>query len=99
MYYDGTIASRLRELQKETNAAYARVNYIHTQLGLAFERIRDLEEENLNLKALLDEGTLTSDYRPKVNIPLIEPDEDSETIISADKPEGYNSDKPKRNKK
>ena len=50
MYYDGSIASRLRELQRELDAAYARVNYVQTLLAGAYEQIRDLEEENADLK-------------------------------------------------
>ena len=50
MYYDGSIASRLRELQKETDAAYARVNFVHLQLSQAYDKIKILEEENARLK-------------------------------------------------
>lgn len=49
MYYDGSIASRLRELQNEADAAYARVNYVHELLKDAYAHIKNLEDQNQEL--------------------------------------------------
>jgi len=43
MYNDGSISHRLREVQREADAAYARVHFINKLLGDAQEKIRDLE--------------------------------------------------------
>lgn len=45
MYNDGSISHRLREMQRETDAAYARVHFINRLLGEAQERIKNLESK------------------------------------------------------
>lgn len=68
MYNPGSIADRLRELQRETDAAYARLNFVHSLLGEAFDKIHKLEGENTSLKLQIE--TLT--YTPKTKIPNVE---------------------------
>lgn len=55
MYYEGSIADRLRESQRELNVAHARVQFVHNQLGVAGARIRELEAKNLELTQQLEQ--------------------------------------------
>jgi predicted nucleic acid-binding Zn-ribbon protein len=48
MYNDGSILQRLREMQRETDAAYARVHYVHNLL-------RDVNERNKFLETRIKE--------------------------------------------
>jgi len=61
MYHDGTISGRLREAQRETNAALARVSHLSELLAQGYTRIKELEcsnlllaEHNKTLQSLLD---------------------------------------------
>jgi hypothetical protein len=45
MYNDGSISHRLREMQREADAAYARVHFINKVLGDAQGKIRELEHK------------------------------------------------------
>jgi hypothetical protein len=101
MYYDGSIASRLRELQREADAAYARVNYIQNQLGFACDKIRELEDENLKLKSILYTDSFYN-RESKVEVPLDSDfgiDESPDNLEDTDKPLSNNFGKSKKTKK
>jgi hypothetical protein len=93
MYYDGSIASRLRELQREADASYARVNFIQNQLGYAYDKIRDLEKENLELKSEL--YTLSFNNAIKDEVPEVV---NSEVIDISNNSESIDSDRSKARK-
>jgi len=71
MYYDGSISSRLRELQKELDTSYARVNFVHVLLGEAYNKIKDLEAENDRLQAYLNPDISPVNKTLEDNIPKV----------------------------
>lgn len=66
MYNPGSIADRLRELQREADAAYARLNFVHSLLGESYNKIHDLVKENTSLRLQVESLV----YRPETKIPL-----------------------------
>jgi hypothetical protein len=103
MYNPGSIADRLRELQRETDAAYARLNFVHSLLGEAYNKIHILENQNTSLKLQLE----TLIYTPETKIPLSSehkvsdiPDNTEYQISDiSDNTKLEDLEKPKRNKR
>ena len=74
MYYDGSISSRLRELQKELDSSYARVNFVHALLSEAYSRIKELEAANTRLEnqlSLLDLNFTSPEEEAQDSVPEV----------------------------